>query len=404
MGYNRFGQSTDNSLPVGSTVNTVITSNDPAKPNWLNLSLPNTLVDITTYPSFATVTQSSLTGVTVAANNLATLLGAGTWDFGSTYWANGVYWAIKTDGVASYARVFTSVDGITWVEKANLTKDASTYSRPEQCRITELSDGYVYVLATTGIYRTNNLGTSWTHLAAPSSTYWGDIAYNGVTYVLTDGAIAGSISTTTDFVTFTSRHIVPYGSTNASRITYSPTFSKFYVHSGNGSGDHKVSYSTDGLSGWTDATVVLGGSGVTGTGNKIVEFKGALVLCINNTTGNTYKSTNGTSWSLATNITNGGEGISYNRDAILATPDVLYYQSTTPSTISYVTDLTSSVPRNTLNFGNSTLSAIVYDTVNNRVVATETNSLTTIALKYLPYLDMTNKVVMPIQNTLVRVY
>jgi hypothetical protein len=408
MGYNRFGQDTDSSLPIGATVSTVITSNDSAKPNWLNLSLPNTLVDITTYPSFATVTQSNLTGTQVATNNLSTLLGTGTWDdmtFGSTYWANGVYWAIKTDGVASYARVFTSVDGITWVEKANLTKDASPYSRPDQCRITELSDGYVYVIATTGIYRTNNLGTSWTHLSAPSSRYWGDIAYNGVTYVLTDSAIEGSISTTTDFITFTSRHIVPYGSTDTSRITYSPTFSKFYVHSSDGSGNHKVSYSTDGLSGWTDATIVLGGTGTSGTGQKIVEFKGALVLCVNNTTGNTYKSTNGISWSLASNISNAtGFGSGYWRDPILATPDVLYYQSTTSNVIAYVTDLTSSVPRNTSTFGNSTLSTIAYDTVNSRVIATETNSLTTIAIRYIPYSVMTAKVVMPVQNTLVRIY
>lgn len=410
MGYNRFGQQSGDTLPVGATVDTVIKTNDPAKPNWLNISNVNTLVDITQYPAFSTVSQSNLVSSAAPTDNLSSFL-TSTWlTSPNTYttYVNGLYWAFKDDNTASYARVWTSVDGVTWTEKANLTKDSSGYARPEQIRVRKLSDGYVYVLATTGIYRTNNNGTTWTHLAAPTSSYWGDIAYNGTTYVLTgDQSLFNGIDTTTDFVTFTNRYTVPYASTNNSQIFYSPTFTKFYVHSCDSSGNHKVSYSTDGITGWTDATLTTGASGVTNTtGREIVEFKGSLVICIGgaSSAGLTFKSTNGTSWSAATNITNAIAHVDSNGEVLLATPDALYYKASTGNEIWFVNDLVSSAPRKVTGLGNSTTGCVKLDTVNNYVFSTNLNFTGTVNIWRVEHFTLTNKVIMPVQNSLVRLY
>lgn len=406
MGYNRFGQDTDSSLPVGATVPTVITTNDPSKPNWLNLSLPNTLVDITTYPSFSTVNQSNYSGSIIYSQNLGILLGGGTWDdldFSHADWCDGLYWAFKKDGVASYVRVFTSVDGITWTEKANLTKDASSYPRPEQIRIKKLSDGYVYVTATTGVYRTNNSGTSWTHLLAGSGVYWGDIAYNGVTYVLTGGSGAAGIETTTDFVTRTQRHTLPFGNGGSSQIYYSPTFSKFYVHCGAGAGaNHWVCSSSDGISGWSNT--LLGAPLVNSTaqnGRMVVEFNGVLVLVLGGTSVVNFKSTDGSTWVPATNLTNAMANNSSYGSGELATSDAFFYGAGA-SDLWYVNNLTSSTPRGTSGNLNNAY-ALRHDTVNNRIVSLSATT-TQVATRYLPYLTTTNKVFMPVQNTLVRVY
>lgn len=405
MGYNRFGQNNDSSLPIGATVPTVVTTNDPSKPNWLNLSLPNTLVDITLYPSFTTVTQSNLTGSALPTDNLSTFL-SGSWLTGewSFWYVDGLYWVTKDDNTASYTRVWTSVDGITYTEKANLTKGGSSYLRPEQIVIRKLSDGYVYVLATTGIYRTNNSGTTWTHILNPPSSYWGDIAYNGTTYVLSGGAGSAGVETTTDFVTFTQRHTLPYGSGSGSAIVHSPTFSKFYIHSGDSSGNHYVSYSSDGISGWVNVTLTTGVSGSTNTtGCPIVEFQGNLVIFLGGSSSYVFKSGDGTTWTQLSGIQATYAG-TYYRNPVVVTADALYYSSSSGTTISYINSVSSPVRRIVGGLGSSTMGGLHYDTVNNRIVTAEFNSGNSMDLKSLPYKNTTNKVVMPIQNNLVRIY
>ncbi len=138
-------------------------------------------------------------------------------------------------------------------------------------------------------------------------------------------------------------------------------------------------------------------------GASVIEFKGELVVILGTNGQACFKSSNGSTWNIVTNLTDAHTTADTYIQSPFATVDSLFYYKDSGNGMAFVNNLTSSVARTTTaSVGNATFAG--HDTINNRLVVLRADNFTDVTRVVLPYLATENKVFMPVQNTLVRVY
>lgn len=301
--------------PVGTTVDNYLPGNDGDNPNWIKLG-QNVTADLTAYPKLAGLQgQGMMTFTALPANNLAALLSAvsGTWIFTTWKILNGVHVVIAREnaGATNYYRSFTSSDGVTFVEKGNLT--ASVAVGNGQSNLYYLNGKY-YLVSPFGIYESANSGETWSR---KTSTYYYSMYYAFGLYVI--GNTQGEIFTTSDFVTITKRATA---TSNSPVVNFELVGSRLFVAVHANSTQFKYMHSTDAIN-WVEVQI----NSYTASGNigyyHVRGFNNR-VLLIGETREVTLQSDDGlTNWVQVPTITSTSIGFD---NGTLVAGDTIYFK------------------------------------------------------------------------------
>lgn len=299
--------------PVGSVVENYLAANDSAAIDWVRLA-DNVSADLTIYPKLAGLnSQGSIKFSSVAANNLSALIAgvAGTWTIVRWRILNGIHVVLVTGSSVAYYRCFTSLDGVTFIERGNLT--AATNVSGAQVNLYFLNGKY-YACSNYGIWESADLVT-W---ARKTTTYYYSMGYAFGLYLIGDSS--GRIYTTTDFVTFTLRFTA----------SGSPVMINFEFLNGRvicamftAATQVKYAHTTDGIS-WTEATISVYTDSQNISYNHVRVLNGKFYL-IGDTRDFTLESADGVSgWVVCPTVMAGSAG--YDLASVVAL-DTLYCRS-----------------------------------------------------------------------------
>jgi len=404
MGYKKFGSTSSETLPVGSLVPTVLKINYPTKPNWVNLSITNQLLDTTAYPSFVGITEGVLVAdvlpsTPATGNNLQTLLDADSKTIGMAVKRTNYFWVLGVSASGTEQCMYRSADGLTWTKVGNLSPITSTAYIGN---IYEYN-GKVYVVNYgNGIYESTD-STGTTFVRKTSTQTYHVMSYNAGLFVI-GSEIDGKIYTTTDHVTYTLRYTSSITGSNvyASKPLWVPSLSKWCTAScDNAGGVAKFASSSDGISGWSEVSI-----GTFASGNNNIELNfldGKLMACGANGSNRFYSSNGGSSWTFfAINISSWST-YNYNGETnSVVAGDGYYYPQSTGSAKFINTVTPTPSERAVSNLGGSTQLGKFFDgTYVYCLNQNASNQLGVIRLTYAPTLG---KVILPDSDNMMRVY
>lgn len=403
MGYKNFGSTSSETLPVGSLVPTVLKINDPTKPNWVNLSITNQLLDTTAYPSFVGIAEGSLVADTLPStpatgNNLETLLNADSKTLGMAVKRTNYFWALGVSASGTDQCMYRSVDGITWTKVGNLSPVAAT---GYVGNIYEYN-GKVYVVNYgNGIYESTD-STGTTFVRKTSTQYYHTMSYNAGLFVI-GSQVDGKIYTTTDHTTYTLRYTSSITGSNvyASKPLWVPSLSKWCTASCSSAGGlFKFASSSDGISGWSE---VSGGNFVSGDISiELKFFNGYLLACAPNVS-NKYYSATGSSWSYLGLVAPSWGLYNHNGEIGGVVAGDAYYYYTSSSASNFInTPVPPFTPRAVSNLSGSTVMTRTYE--GGFIYSCNQNSSTQLGVTRLAYTPTLGKVILPDSNNMMRVY
>jgi hypothetical protein len=393
MGLSTFGAPAVSEPPIGTTVDTLLVGNDPTRPNWVKMN-SNTLINTSIYPNFTGITEGSYHRTQLPASNLPSLV-TGNWVIKTALKAGGYFMCVASDSVTPtlFSRSFRSTDGITWSEVGNLP-NASSYL--QQAKLYYFNSKF-YCVSTRGVHESSDNGGTWTQ---KTTTYYYSMGYNAGLFLLT--TTSGQIDSTTDLVTYTQRYTSASSTQPLTGIIRSAAFGKFYSVVNNGSGT-KVIHSTSGTSEWTEVSIATNNP----IYESIVEFNGVLYVFTRTggiaPTGWIFKSTDGTTFtdcSAEFGATQSQNSSNYSDQVIIATANLLIHPTGIISPASpQFRDLSGRTGRAT-----DISSHLNLSTDGTYIWGFSPSSNYQIIIYRLPDVDLSNTVITPVADKMLRVY